>query len=112
MKKLIHFLIRLYSSLPRRLTVAHRLFLVWRYKHMTNQQFILLLSILVGFSSGIVAVILKNTVHFIQSLLDAKHQNNYENYLFLIYPAIGIAITIFIIRYCSLGLYHKHTLSK
>lgn len=66
---------------------------------MTNQQFTLLLSILVGFASGVVAVVLKNTVHFIQSLLEGKQQNDYENYLFLVYPAIGIALTILIIKY-------------
>ncbi|MBL4708443.1 MAG: chloride channel protein [Flavobacteriales bacterium] len=66
---------------------------------MNDRQFILLLSILVGFSSGIVAVILKNAVHFIQHLLEPKKNVGYENYLYLVYPAIGIMITVLFVRY-------------
>ena len=66
---------------------------------MNDRQFILLLSILVGFSSGVAAVLLKNFVHLIQQFLGTATNKNYENYLYLIYPAIGIAITVLIIRY-------------
>lgn len=99
MKRLIHFLVRMYSSIPRKSKAAHRKFLVWRYKHMNDRQFVLLLSILVGFSSGVVAVLLKNIVHFIQFLLSSKTVTNYGNYLYLIYPTIGILITVLVIRY-------------
>lgn len=99
MRKGIYTVIRFYHSLPIRAKKAHRNFLVWRYKHMNNRQFVLLLSILVGFSSGLLAVILKNMVHLIQHLLEPNKSSSYENYLYLIYPAIGIILTVLIIKY-------------
>lgn len=74
-------------------------FLKWRYKHMSERQFILLLSILVGFSSGLVAVFLKNMVHLIQMLLGSEVVSRYEHYLFFIYPGIGIVLTVIFIKY-------------
>ena len=99
MKRLIYSIVRFYHSLPTKSKVAHRKFLIWRYKYLNNRQFVLLLSILIGFSSGLVAVALKNSVHFIQSLLEPNKLNSYENYLYLIYPAIGIIITVLVVRY-------------
>ncbi len=74
-------------------------FLLWRYKHLTDRQFVLLLSILVGFSSGVVAVLLKNSVHIIQELLQTEKALKYENYLYFIYPPLGIFLTVLIIKY-------------
>jgi CIC family chloride channel protein len=99
MKSLIYPLIRFYHSLPIRAKMWHRSFLIWRHKHLNNRQFILLLSILMGVSSGLLAVALKKAVHFIQSLLEPDKLNSYENYLYLIYPAIGIIITVLIVKY-------------
>lgn len=99
MKAVIYSVVRLYHSLPVKAKVLHRKFLIWRHKHLNNRQFVLLLSILIGFSSGLVAVILKNAVHFIQSQLEPNKLNTYENYLYLIYPAIGIIITVLVVRY-------------
>ncbi|MFT7086203.1 MAG: CIC family chloride channel protein [Vicingaceae bacterium] len=99
MKSLIYSIIRFYHSLPAKGKVAHRQFLVWRHKHISERQFILLLSILIGFSAGIVAVVLKNMVHFIQFLLKSEHVADYENYLYFIYPGVGIALTVLIVKY-------------
>ena len=99
MKRLILSIIRFYHALPAKGKVAHRQFLVWRHKHLNNRQFVLILSILIGFSSGLLAVALKNAVHFIQSMLEPNKLNTYENYLYLIYPAIGIIITVLIVRF-------------
>ena len=99
MKRLILSIIRFYHSLPAKGKVAHRQFLVWRHKHLNNRQFVLILSVLIGFSSGLLAVVLKNAVHFIQSLLEPNKLNTYENYLYLIYPAIGIIITVLTVRF-------------
>jgi len=85
--------------LPEFLQISLKRFLLWRYKHLTDKQFVLLLSILVGFSSGVVAVLLKNGVHFIQSILETERVRNYENYLYFIYPALGIFLTVMIIKY-------------
>jgi len=86
-------------KVPRRIRLAIRQFLIWRHKHLSERQFVLFLSILIGFTSGIVAVILKNMVHFIQVLLKSESVANYENYLYFIYPGIGIALTVLIVKY-------------
>lgn len=99
MQKETFFLPRLYNILTFKLRKIHRKFLIWRRRHMTDRQFLLLLSIIVGFSSGLLAVVLKFFVHLIQDLLESKTTAGYENYLFLIYPAIGIILTILIIKY-------------
>src|SRR5665811_1220862 len=44
--------------------------LVWRAKHISQTRFLYLLSILVGFTSGVGAVILKNLTHFFQQMLE------------------------------------------
>ena len=98
-KKIIINTYRFVILLPKNGHKLVRQFLVWRYKNLTDRQFILLLSILVGFSSGVAAVILKNSVHFIQSLLQAEAVSNYENYLYFVYPAIGIFLTVLLVKY-------------
>lgn len=66
---------------------------------MSERQFILLLSILVGFSSGLVAVFLKNMVHLIQLILGSEVVSQYEGYMFFIYPGVGIVLTVLLIKY-------------
>lgn len=66
---------------------------------MTERQFILLLSIMVGFTSGLVAVFLKNMVHLIQVMIGSEVVSQYENYLYFVYPGVGVLITVLIIKY-------------
>ncbi len=73
--------------------------LIWRIKHISNRNFILILSTIVGFLSGIAAVLLKESVHIIQSLLTSHFDYAYANYLYLAYPLIGILITVLLAKY-------------
>lgn len=73
--------------------------LVWRVKHVSNRDFVLILSVLVGCLSGIAAVILKETVHFIESLLTRGFDLSYANYFYLGYPLIGLVLTVIIAKY-------------
>ena len=43
--------------------------LIWRYKYISERQFILVLSVLVGFLAGLGTVLLKYLTLFIQSVL-------------------------------------------
>lgn len=74
-------------------------FLIWRIKHIADKRFIYLLSIIVGFTSGVGAVIIKNLTHFIQVLLEGKLVEKYHTALYFIFPIIGLTITFLIIRY-------------
>ena len=44
--------------------------LIWRYKHISERQFLLVLSIFVGFLAGLGTVILKYLTLFIQSVFE------------------------------------------
>ena len=74
-------------------------FLIWRIKHISHKQFVYLISIVVGFLSGAVAVIIKNLTHFIQHVLEGRLINDYHVAFYFIFPIIGLALTYFIIKY-------------
>lgn len=73
--------------------------LVWRLKHMSNQAFVLILSGLIGILSGIAAVILKEAVHAIQKFLTEDFYTEYANFLYILYPLIGIGVAYFAGKY-------------
>ncbi|TXD77845.1 chloride channel protein [Algoriphagus ratkowskyi] len=65
--------------------------LIWRLRHMSNQTFILILSGIIGVLSGLAAVILKHSVHAIQHFLTEGFYKEYANFLYILYPLIGIS---------------------
>ncbi len=60
----------------------------------------MMLAIVIGFSVGIAAVVIKNLVHLIQLQLNNLTINT-GNFLYLLYPVVGIFITILFIRYIN-----------
>ncbi|MGS2764072.1 chloride channel protein [Sinomicrobium sp. M5D2P9] len=74
-------------------------FLIWRAKHISQRQFIFILSVLVGFTSGMGAVVLKNFTHFIQHMLEGNLVQYYHQAFYFIFPIIGLSITYLIIKY-------------
>lgn len=74
-------------------------FLIWRLKYISHKQFIFIVSILVGFLSGLGAVLIKNGTHFIQLLLEGKLIKEYHSAFYFIFPLIGLAITYLILKY-------------
>ncbi len=71
-------------------------FLIWRIKHVKTRDFVIFLSALIGAIAGLAAVLLKETVHFIQNLLKSGFL---PNYFYFIYPLVGIILTIILSRY-------------
>jgi len=74
-------------------------FINWRLKHISDQQFMLILSVIIGLSVGFAAVVIKNSVHFIQRLLTSGIEMQYQNYVYFALPAIGILAAILIIKF-------------
>ena len=74
-------------------------FYLWRVEHIQQKHFVLFLSIIVGLLSGFAAVILKNSVHFIQQLISTGSSQNIYNYLYFIFPLVGLFITGLFIKY-------------
>lgn len=74
-------------------------FLIWRLRHISNKGFILILSGLIGIFSGLAAVILKSLVHSIQGFLTDGFYKEYANFMYIIYPLIGISAAYLLGRY-------------
>ena len=73
-------------------------FIEWREKHLSQNQFILILSFAVGVLSAIAAFTLKHLIHFIQDMLTGGFDKDSFNWLYLVYPVIGIFFTGLFIR--------------
>mgnify|MGYP000114795639 CR=1 FL=1 len=86
------------TATDRRLTLLEQ-FINWREKHLSQKQFILLLSFFVGILTSISAYILKQFIEWIASLLTAGFDNAGANWLFLVYPVVGIFLTALFIKY-------------
>jgi len=70
-------------------------FLIWRVKHISHKQFILLMSLIVGVGSGLIAAFIKNTAHSLGDYLrSSTESSNWNNYSLLILPLIGILATV------------------
>lgn len=73
--------------------------LQWREQHITDKQFTLLLSFVVGFLAAVAAFALHWIIHQIQILLTAGFDHTSINWLFLVYPIIGIYLTSLFVRH-------------
>lgn len=66
---------------------------------VSDRQFLIISSILVGLTSGLAAVAVKYVVHSIGQLVSFYSTNYEEFFLFALFPLIGILLTVFYIRY-------------
>lgn len=71
----------------------------WREKHIKESNFILILSFVVGILTACAALLLKWMILSIQTLLTSPFSINHANYLYLLYPAIGIFLASLFVRY-------------
>ena len=73
--------------------------LVWREKTIKEKNFILIISFVVGICTSAAAILLKNLIHFIQNLLSVNFAADEVNYLFLLYPVVGILLSGLFVKY-------------
>lgn len=66
---------------------------------MSNQTFILILSGIIGVFSGLAAVVLKTGVHTIQSFLTEDFYPAYANFMYILYPLIGVSMAFLLGKY-------------
>ncbi len=74
----------------------YKKFLIWKYKHISERQFIYILSVLVGFLAGIGTLILKNATYFFHQITEDGIVSNYHHYLYFIFPIIGLLLVYYI----------------
>ena len=80
---------------PAWLTRLHE----WRLEHVSDKMFLLILAFLVGLLSALAAFILHGLINQIVALLTGKFQADSYNWLYLVYPVIGIYLTSLFVRY-------------
>ncbi len=74
-------------------------FLIWRAKKIPDQNFVLILSVLIGFTAGIAAALLRTSVVFIEEWLVSLSNPTESILLFLVAPLVGILLTILFLKY-------------
>ncbi len=73
--------------------------LMWRERHIQEKTFVIILALIVGIVCGIAALVLKTLIHFISTTLTSYVSITQGNYLFFIYPVVGVIITMLYVRY-------------
>jgi len=73
-------------------------FLKNRNRYINDKNFLIVASLLVGVTAGIAAVVLKTLVHAIQHFCESGFDVKFENYLYLIFPLVGIVLSAAYIR--------------
>ena len=74
-------------------------FILWREQNVKEKRFVLVLSFLVGVFTAFAALLLKLLIHWIQGLLTDNFSSTGANYLYLVYPVVGIFLTGLFVRY-------------
>lgn len=75
-------------------------FLIWKYKRVSQRNFILILSGIVGLIAGLISVLLKNITYGISWLLEASIIFS-QNKIYFILPVIGLTLVYFFVNKIS-----------
>lgn len=67
-------------------------------KHLNDRAILILLSVVVGILGATAAILVKNLLHFTTSALSRTVPGTGVNYFYLIFPPIGIILTLFFVR--------------
>ena len=71
----------------------------WRATHISERMFVLMLAFLVGLLSAVAAYVLHWLINQIVALLTSSFDASSFNLLYLVYPVVGIFITMLFVRY-------------
>ena len=87
------------AELSRRWSALWKALVLWREKHVSEKTFVVFLSLLVGIFAGFAAVILKWLINAISTMLTSHIAIDEGSYLYLVYPMVGILITMLYVKY-------------
>ena len=73
-------------------------FLSWREKKIKDKHFVLILSFMVGILTALAASLLKFLIEYIKHFLTENFDTTGVNWLYLVYPVVGIFLTGLFIR--------------
>ena len=71
----------------------------WRKEHISEKMFVLILAFLVGFLSAVAAFVLHWIINQIVHVLTSQFNADSSNWLYLVYPVVGIYFTYLFVRY-------------
>ncbi|MBR1755411.1 MAG: chloride channel protein [Bacteroidaceae bacterium] len=71
----------------------------WRAAHIKDKQFMLLLALVIGVLTALSGLLLKWLIHQIEYLLTHHFSITGANWLYLLYPVVGILLTGLFVRY-------------
>ena len=71
----------------------------WRVRHVSDKMFLLILAFDVGLLSAVAAFVLHGIINVIVALLTGHFQSDSYNWLYLVYPVIGIFLTSLFVRH-------------
>ncbi|MBQ7553796.1 MAG: chloride channel protein [Bacteroidaceae bacterium] len=74
-------------------------FISWREQHIKEKQFVLILSFIVGICCALAGWVLKMLISWIQAILTGSFISSEANFLYLVYPVVGIFLTGLFIRH-------------
>lgn len=74
-------------------------FLIWRYKHISNKNFILILSVVVGLTAGLTTIVIKNLTHYITSFFAEGVLSDYHLYLYFAFPIVGLFLVLLVKKF-------------
>ena len=71
----------------------------WRQRHVSDRELALVLAFMVGFLASLAAYVLHFIIHEIKDLITSGFQVATINWLYLLYPVIGIWLTSLFVKY-------------
>jgi len=71
----------------------------WRVEHVSDKMFLLVLAFFVGLFAAVAAYVLHGMINQIVALLTGKFSVTSYNWLYLVYPVIGIYLTSLFVRH-------------
>ena len=71
----------------------------WRVTHVSEKMFMIILALLIGFFAAVAAFSLHWIINQIVSLLTSSFDRTGANWLYLVYPVVGIYLTSLFVRY-------------
>ena len=71
----------------------------WRVEHISEKMFMIILALIVGFFAAVAAFVLHWIINQIVLLLTSSFDRTGANWLYLVYPVVGIYLTSLFVRY-------------
>src|SRR5574344_604357 len=71
----------------------------WRKAHVSDKMFLLILAFFIGLLAAVAAFLLHGIINIIVSLLTHSFSKTSANWLYLVYPVVGIYFTSLFVRF-------------